>query len=432
MPHRIRKEFDHELAEAKKIAREARADAMPWLYWAVAASFYLYEFFARVAPSVMEGTLQKEFAMNASGLGFVMGLYYLAYAPMQLVVGITLDRFGSKKLLSSAAIVAGIGCLAFALAETSAILGLGRIMLGIGSSFAYVGAVYVATVWFPRRKLAFIMGMTAALGTLGAALGQAPLEVAVQDFGWRTAMYTAALGGLVIAVMIWILVPRRPDWFLKLAEIESKESKDSMFAGLREVVSNGQTWLISIISLLLYVPLSTFGALWGDEFLVTSTGVSKETAAWGMTLLFLGFAAGAPLLGWLSDKKSMRKMPMFLGGALCAFSMGMLLLAPWMPFWLTVLFLISSGFFAGAQAITFAVAVEQHSSSCKATAVAFVNFFVMLGGFILQPAFGAVLDLTSTSDSYTAGDYRLALILLPISLTLGTFLCRYLIETDSP
>ena len=432
MPHRIRKEIDHELAEAKKIAREARADAMPWLYWAIAASFYLYEFFARVAPSVMEGTLQKEFSMNASGLGFVMGLYYLAYAPMQLVVGITLDRFGSRKLLSSAAIIAGVGCLAFALAETTVILGLGRIMLGIGSSFAYVGAVYVATVWFPRRKLAFIMGMTAALGTLGAALGQAPLELAVQEYGWRSAMYTAALGGLVIAIMIWFIVPRRPDWFLKLAEIESKESKDSMFEGLREVVSNGQTWLVSIISLLLYVPLSTFGALWGDEFIITSSGVSKESAAWAMTMLFLSFAVGGPLLGWLSDKYKTRRLPMFLGGALCAASMGMLLLASFLPFWITVLFLILSGFFAGSQAITFATAVEQHRSTCKATAVAFVNVFVMLGGFILQPAFGAVLDLTSNTDVYTASDYRLSLVLLPISLIIGTILCRWLKETDTP
>ena len=44
MPHRIREEIDRELAEAMEIAREARSEAMPWLYWAIAASFYLYEF----------------------------------------------------------------------------------------------------------------------------------------------------------------------------------------------------------------------------------------------------------------------------------------------------------------------------------------------------------------------------------------------------
>ena len=428
----LRKEVSHDLMVAKRIAKDARTGIMPWIFWGIAAAFYLYEFFARVAPSVMSETLEHDFSMNATELGFVMGLYYLAYAPMQLVVGIALDRFGSKKLLSSAAIIAGVGCLAFALAETTAILGIGRIMLGIGSSFAYVGAVYVATVWFPRKRLAFIMGMTAALGTLGAALGQAPLEVAVQEYGWRSAMYTAAIGGLIIATLIWIVVPKRPGWFLKLAELEQKESTDNMFSGLRDVISNKQTWLVAGISLLLYVPISTFGALWGDAYVSTSAGVSDEQSAWAMTMLFLGFAAGGPLLGWLSDKYNTRRIPMFPGGGLCTCCMGMLLLASLLPFWLTVTFLILTGFFAGAQAITFAIAVEQHANYCKATAVAFVNFFVMLGGFILQPLFGALLDMTSNTDAYTAGNYRTALVLLPISLALGTILCRYLKETDLP
>ena len=428
----LKQNFEHDFVVAKTIAREARTGILPWLFWGVAALFYLYEFFARVAPSVMSDTLEQDFNMNATELGFIMSLYYLAYAPMQLIVGIALDRFGSKRLLSSAAIIAGGGCLAFALAETTAILGLGRIMLGIGSSFAYVGAVYVATVWFPRRRLALIMGMTAALGTLGAALGQAPLEVAVQEYGWRSSMYTAAVGGLAIALFIWIVVPKRPDWFLNLAELENKVSTNNMFAGLRDVVLNKQTWLIACISLLLYVPISTFGALWGDAYVATSSGVSNEQSAWAMTMLFLGFATGGPLLGWISDKYNTRRLPMFLGGGFCTCCMAMLLLASVLPFWLTVVFLILTGFFAGAQAITFAMAVEQHATYCKATAVAFVNFFVMLGGFLLQPLFGALLDLTSNSDNYTAGDYRMAMVLLPISLAIGTMLCRWLKETDSP
>jgi sugar phosphate permease len=276
------------------------------------------------------------------------------------------------------------------------------------------------------------MGLTAALGTIGAALGQVPLEAAVQTYGWREAMYTAAIGGLVIAILIWLIVPKRPEWFLKLVSIENPVTKESMFAGLREVVSDGQTWLVAIIGLLLYVPISTFGALWGNEYISTATGVSDDLTAWAMTMLFLGFAVGGPLFGLFSDKFNTRRIPMLYGGALCAGSMSMLLFASLFPFWVTVCFLTLTGFFAGAQVITFALAVEQHSSTCKATAVAFVNFFVMLGGFMLQPMFGAVLDLTTSTTTYTAGDYRIALVMLPFSLALGTLLCRWLKDVKSP
>ncbi len=425
----LKQSISRELQTAKGVAKEARGGLLPWLYWGIAASFYLYEFFARVAPSTFEGQIQRDYSLDASELGFVMGLYYLAYAPMQLVVGIALDRFGSKRLLSSAAIIAGVGCLIFALAENVTTLGLGRIMLGIGSSFAYVGAVYVATVWFPRKRLALIMGMTAALGTIGAALGEAPLREAIQTYGSKEAMLTAALGGLAIAILIYFIVPRRPNWFLQLAKLETPESTDSMFKGLRDVVTNKQTWLVAIVSLLLYVPISTFGALWGISYVSAASNVSKENAAWAMTMLFLGFAAGGPILGLLSDRFQLRRMPILFGGGLCAFSMGMLLLAPSLPFSVTVIFLISTGFFAGAQAITFAVAVEQHGSFCRATAVAFVNFFVMLGGFLLQPAFGAVLDSTTSTSTYSSSDYQKALVLLPISILVGTILSFWIKET---
>ena len=64
----IKQDFKHDLLITKQIAREARTGFMPWIIWGVAASFYLYEFFARVAPSVMSETLENDFSMNATEL----------------------------------------------------------------------------------------------------------------------------------------------------------------------------------------------------------------------------------------------------------------------------------------------------------------------------------------------------------------------------
>ncbi len=54
-------------------------------------------------------------------------------------------------------------------------------------------------------------------------------------------------------------------------------------------------------------------------------------------------------------------------------------------------------------------------------------FFAMLGGFILQPTF----DITSDTDLYSAAEYRIALILLPSSLVVGTLLFKWLKENNS-
>jgi MFS family permease len=47
-------------------------------------------------------------------------------------------------------------------------LGVARLMQGFGSAFAFVGTMYLATQWFPRRKIALLSGLTTSLGMLGA------------------------------------------------------------------------------------------------------------------------------------------------------------------------------------------------------------------------------------------------------------------------
>ena len=44
-----------------------------WVIWGVAALFYLYEFFVRVAPSAMAPELQETFKLSAAGLGAAIG-----------------------------------------------------------------------------------------------------------------------------------------------------------------------------------------------------------------------------------------------------------------------------------------------------------------------------------------------------------------------
>jgi hypothetical protein len=46
-----------------------KASLRGWMIWFVAALFYLYEFFVRVAPSTMEPELQSAFHLTAAALG---------------------------------------------------------------------------------------------------------------------------------------------------------------------------------------------------------------------------------------------------------------------------------------------------------------------------------------------------------------------------
>ena len=56
------------------------------------ASFYLYEFFLRVMPTVITSELMSAFAVGTGQLGQLIGCFFYAYALMQLPAGLLCER----------------------------------------------------------------------------------------------------------------------------------------------------------------------------------------------------------------------------------------------------------------------------------------------------------------------------------------------------
>ena len=150
-----------------------------WLICGLGAIFYSYEYLLRIAPSVMEPALREHFDLSATGFGLLSSIYYFAYVPMQLPVGVLLDRYGPRRLLTFACLICVIGTLLFTGTTVFWIAATGRFLVGFGSAFAFVGVLKLATIWLPENRLAMVSGMTSALGAIGAMLGDNFLEIFV-------------------------------------------------------------------------------------------------------------------------------------------------------------------------------------------------------------------------------------------------------------
>ena len=93
----------------------------------------------------------------------------------------------------------------------------------------------------------------------------------------------------------------------------------------------------------------------------------------------------------------------------------------------TYFVLFFSGFFCSAQVLVFVIATENAPKKASGSAVATTNFLVTLGAVIFQPVAGWILSLDKGAPLvhgarvYTYGDYRDALIVLPIALVISIF-----------
>lgn len=419
--------------------KDVQGGSLAWIIWSVAALFYLYEFFVRVAPAVMEDELQQAMGLSATRISFAVAMYYFIYAPLQIMIGMLLDRMGARRLLVVSTALVAIGCFACMWKVSFLAFTVGRFLQGFGSAFAFLGTMYLTTVWFPKSQVALVAGLTTTLGMLGAIAGEAPMAALVENAGWQYALGASGIAGLIIALMILIVVPRAPKWERKRREKHyGKETTSLWPIGLKEVLVNKQTWILGIIAAALYMPLPVFGELWGVEYLKRYSGVSAKAASGAVSMLYFGWLVGAPLAGWYSDYIGGRRKILRFGLIFSGLALLPVIFMPQMPMGLIYLCLFLNGFFASGEIIAFVSSMEVNPSYSRGTAMATINMIVMFIGGIFQPVVGKILDIMGKAEMeriggsafvYTVDHFRVALASLPIMICLGLIVSAFLKET---
>jgi len=393
----------------------------------------------------MEGPLREHFGLTATGFGFLSAFYYYAYVPMQLPVGVLMDRFGPRRLLTMACLACVLGALVFSNTIIFEYAALGRFMVGLGSAFGFVGVLKLATIWLPEDKMALAAGTASALGTISAMVGDNLLGGMVDRIGWASTVNWVAYGGFILAAMLWLGVRDKNNHNPKR---DKHESFRTNITNLFMILRNGQIWINGMYGCLVYLPTTVFAELWGIPYLTHAQGLTHEGAEFCNSMLFLGFTIGAPLNGYISDKIKRRKLPMFTGALGAAIMMSIIIYVPGLSQSTLNVLMLVLGILYSSQAIVFAVGRELSPKNAAGTAIAATNMMVMLGAMFLQPLVGKLLDLSQLWHlTYTpppalesmgsnihelvhsGADYQLALSVIPIGVLLAAILTFFLRET---
>ncbi len=403
----------------------------PWVVFILAGVFYSYTYFLRIIPSVMTSQLLTVYHLNAVTLGNLSGIYYYVYVPLQLLVGIFFDRFGPRRLLTLALLTCALGCYWFASADSVTAALLGRILMGFGSAFAFVGALKIASIWLPANQFAFITGITVSIGTLGGLVGDVLLTSFIDHHGWRLTIYGLALVGVVLGTFMFLLA--------RLKQREHVLQKPKLLSTLREgcaglfhLLRNPHVWVNCVVGCLLYIPMLGFAETWGIPYLMTAYHVSKAVAADAVSMVFLGWVCGAPFVGLISDAVKTRRLPLTLSATVTAILLSIVLYVPNLHIQTLFVILFIFGLFSSAQVLVFSISRELSPTILVGTAIGTTNMIVMLSGASIS-LMGFLLNLSWKTGAapitlYT-WNYQLALAILPLSLLAAVFLTFYLPET---
>lgn len=393
--------------------------SLPWLMWSLGALFYCYGFFQRVAPSVMVEDLMRDFAVGAAITGTLSSLYFYTYAGLQIPIGLMLDKYGPRRMLTIAGLLGAAGAFAFAASGTLMPAYLGRALIGIGAAVSWVGTLKLASAWFPPNRFALLTGLTMALGMTGAVGGQVPLAAAVAAFGWRGTMIgAAALAGL-LALAVWAIVRDTPkDAGPRANPATDRPEGHGVLSGLTMAMAEPQTWWTALFGALLTAPMLSFAGLWGVPYMMEAYDLPRPAAATATSLMLIGWGIGSPLVGWVTDRVGRRRPPMLVTSS-ASLALTLAWLYGGLPLWLVYGLLFLTGLCAGGMILTFATAREHNPLWAAGSALALVNMGVMSTGAVFQPLIGWALDLQwdgtiiDGARVYSDAAYAVALAVLP-------------------
>ena len=372
-----------------------------------------------------------EFAIGAAVTGTLSALYFYPYFLLQIPLGVLIDRWGARLLLTGALSVAGLGSVLFASASTIEIAYLGRFLIGVGSAVGFLGSLAIAAKWFRPDQFAFLAGMVMLFGMMSGVFAQGPLAALVIEFGWRPALWGLGLSGIALALLIFLIVRDSP------ADGDTlKPAKDSWaqtWKNFCKAVSSKTVWKIAFLAAAMSGPMLTIGGLWGVPYLQSAYGLDKTSAAATTSFILFGWAVCAPFAGWFSDRIKKRKPLLVSGSFALSCILAILIFANNLPLFVTIILFALIGSTGAFMSITFALVREVSAPHISASVTGIVNSMTVASGALLQPVVGLILDSVWSGEMrndipvYEAGDFQTGFIAIFTVCVLG-FLTSLMLE----
>lgn len=392
------------------------------------ALFLYYEMGVQVSPSVITGSLMRDFGVTATGLGVLSSVYFYSYTIMQIPAGLLFDRFSKRLIIPCAVAIVGFGCLFFGTTSSLQTAAWGRFLMGFGSAFAFVSVLVVAAKWFSPKVFAFLVGLAQLLAALGAMGGELPLSIAVNRFGWRSVMETLGWIGLALALLCVLIIRKHPD------EALTREcEKLPVGKSLRYVLANRYNWYAGVFAFCLWGPMSIFASLWGVPYLMMRYAISNTEAALLVAMMWIGIGVISPIIGWISDLIGRRALLMWILSLLGLVASFVLVFVP-VPITAVYVLLFLMGCACASQILSFAVTRDRNKKEVTATSIGLINMVLVASGALLQPLSGFILSATwrgkvaAGVHAYGLYEYHRAFALLPILYFVGFCISAFFLK----
>lgn len=394
----------------------SKSKTIAYSVWIIASVFYAYQYILRVMPNILLNDLMTQFHIDASEFGQFSGIYYIGYSLLHLPVGILLDRFGPRKMMSACILLTVLGLMPLLYADQWIYPILGRFLIGLGSSAAILGLFKIVRMSFKEARFSRMLSLSVTIGLIGAIYGGGPVNAMRNAFGYESVIQTFALIGILLALITYWIIP----------DLKS-EPQQTILSDVKEVLCNPKVILSCMFAGLMVGPLEGFADVWGTAFLKQVYGLEGTLASSFPSMIFIGMCFGSPLLSFFSEKIGSPLAAILTAGAVMAASFALLLAFHLTSAWLSLNFLIV-GACCAYQILAIYKASTYVREQVAGLTTAVANMIIMIFGYGFHTTIGAVIHASGGPGNPEA--LFNGILVIPVALCIGTggFLFLFLRE----
>lgn len=274
-----------------------------WVIWGAGVVVYAVAVFGRTTFGVAGVDAAARFGAPAAVLSTFVVLQLVVYAGLQVPVGVLLDRFGSRALMSLGASIMFAGHLGMAVADTVPEGAVARVLVGAGDSMTFGSVIRLVPAWFPARRVPLITQITGLLGQSGQLASAIPFAYALHHLGWSASFLGAAFASATATVLGIVVVRNAPGG----SRVHVVPTGGGLLRAVADTVRRPGTRLGFWTHYVCCFPPLMFAMMWGVPFLVVGQGRTPAEASALLALHVIASLPCGPIIGTLTARYPYRR-----------------------------------------------------------------------------------------------------------------------------
>ncbi|WP_025806361.1 MFS transporter [Pseudomonas chlororaphis] len=185
------------------------SNAFKWLMFLLATTQLLLIVDASII-NVIVPTIAGELSFSEAGQSWIANAYLTVFGGALLVSGRIADLLGRTSIFKVGLLVLAAGSCIAALAQTPEALIVGRAVQGLGSALSAAASLALILATFEGEQRHKALGLLAAMGGLGGALGTFLGGAFTEWYGWRSTFWISVAIPLALFLLSPIVFSRIP------------------------------------------------------------------------------------------------------------------------------------------------------------------------------------------------------------------------------